>query len=193
MLQSAIDIRPLARNADLGSAGFVFTGYESDRMYESGKTETDDHVAINLRLVPRPGFVKRWSDKPADRARRAEVIGQGLSHGAYLDGKIVGVVLMENLAWNNSLHIEDIEVSPEHRGHGIGRMLLKKAVESAGTMKARVITLETQNTNYPAIRFYRKNGFEIDCIDLSLYTNEDAERGEVAIIMKRKLPQRDSG
>jgi streptothricin acetyltransferase len=187
-MRSIVDIRRLARDADLGSAGFVFTGYESDRMYAAGKTETGEQVSITLRLVPRPGFVKRWSDGPADRARRADVIGQGLSYGAYVDGKLAGVVLVEKRGWNNTLHIEDIEVLPERQGQGIGRMLLEKAVAAGSAEKVRAVTLETQNTNYPAIQFYRKNGFEIDCIDLSLYTNNDATDGEVAIIMKRKLP-----
>jgi ribosomal protein S18 acetylase RimI-like enzyme len=193
MQNPAVDIRPLARDADLESAGFVFIGYQSDKMYAAGKTETEEQVSITLRLAPRPGFVKRWSDGPADRDRRREVIGHGLSFGAYRDVKLVGVVLVERRAWNNSLHIEDIEVSPEYRGRGIGKQLLEKAAETARAEKARIISLETQNTNYPAIRFYRANGFEIDSIDLSLYTNEDAERGEVAIIMKRKLTGRDVG
>jgi hypothetical protein len=30
-------------------------------------------------------------------------------------------------------------------------------------------------------------GFEIDALDLSYYTNQDVEEGEVAIFMKRKL------
>lgn len=49
------------------------------------------------------------------------------------------------------------------------------------------INLETQNTNVNAIRFYRRSGFEIEGIDLSYYTNDDVEGGEVAIFMKRKL------
>lgn len=50
----------------------------------------------------------------------------------------------------------------------------------------RAISLETQSTNVPAIRFYRKCGYEVDCVVLSLYTNRDAEDGEVALIMKKK-------
>jgi ribosomal protein S18 acetylase RimI-like enzyme len=51
----------------------------------------------------------------------------------------------------------------------------------------RVVVCETQNTNVPAIDFYRKVGFEIGGIDLSYYSNEDVENGEVAIFMKRKI------
>ena len=37
----------------------------------------------------------------------------------------------------------------------------------------RVIVCETQNTNAPAIDFYRRVGFEIGAVDLSYYTNKD--------------------
>jgi ribosomal protein S18 acetylase RimI-like enzyme len=47
--------------------------------------------------------------------------------------------------------------------------------------------VETQNTNLPAIRFYRAVGFEIEAVDLSYYTNHDTLDGEVAIFMKRKV------
>jgi ribosomal protein S18 acetylase RimI-like enzyme len=185
-----IDIRPLPPGADLAAAGFAFTGYESDEVYAAAKAETAEQVTITLTLAPRPGFVKRWSDGPTDRERRREVIADGLSCGAYCDGRLVGVALMERRRWNNTLHVEDIEVMPAHRGRGIGRMLLEKAVETGRGLGARLVSLETQNTNVPAIRFYRASGFEIDCVDLSLYTNDDAANGEVAVIMKRKLPGR---
>ncbi len=187
---AAIDIRPLLPGADLDAAGFAFTGYESEEVYAAAKDETDAAVAITLRLAPRPGFVKRWADGPADRERRRAVIAAGLSYGAYCDGKLVGVALMEQRRWNNTLHVEDIEVLPTHRGRGIGRMLLEKAVETGRELGARLVSLETQNTNVPAIRFYRASGFEIESVDLSLYTNDDAAHGEVAVIMKRKLPGR---
>lgn len=51
----------------------------------------------------------------------------------------------------------------------------------------RTLVFETQNTNMPAIQFYRSVGCEIDAVDLSYYTNRDAMDGEVAIFMKRKL------
>jgi ribosomal protein S18 acetylase RimI-like enzyme len=51
----------------------------------------------------------------------------------------------------------------------------------------RAVVCETQTTNVPAIAFYRQLGFEIDGVDLSYYSNDDASGGEVAIFMKLKL------
>ena len=49
----------------------------------------------------------------------------------------------------------------------------------------RVMVCETQNTNVPAIRFYRNIGFEVGAVDLSYYTNNDLTEFEVAVFMKR--------
>jgi streptothricin acetyltransferase len=51
----------------------------------------------------------------------------------------------------------------------------------------RAIVCETQNTNVPAIDFYRHIGFTLEGIDLSFYTNDDYLNGEVAIFMKKLI------
>jgi ribosomal protein S18 acetylase RimI-like enzyme len=51
----------------------------------------------------------------------------------------------------------------------------------------RIMVCETQNTNIPAIRFYRRMGFRLEGINFSLYSNEDWPDGEIAIAMKRHL------
>jgi ribosomal protein S18 acetylase RimI-like enzyme len=78
-------------------------------------------------------------------------------------------------------------VHPDHRGAGIGRQLMQVVLANARRVGCRVVVCETQNTNVPAIDFYRKVGFEIDAIDLSYYSNHDVHDGEVAIFMKYKL------
>jgi ribosomal protein S18 acetylase RimI-like enzyme len=60
-------------------------------------------------------------------------------------------------------------------------------LEQAREKEFRVVVCETQNTNVPAIRFYRKLGFEIDGIDLTYYPEEEIKVGEVAIFMKHHL------
>jgi ribosomal protein S18 acetylase RimI-like enzyme len=61
------------------------------------------------------------------------------------------------------------------------------AIEKAREANLRIAYCETQNTNVPAIRFYRKLGFRMEALNLSLYTNEDYPDGEIALFMKRKL------
>jgi len=64
---------------------------------------------------------------------------------------------------------------------------MEALAEKARKAGLRTIVCETQTTNAPAIRFYRKLGFNIEGIDLSCYSNEDFPDGEIAIFMKRRL------
>ncbi|HEV7127979.1 MAG TPA: GNAT family N-acetyltransferase, partial [Ktedonobacterales bacterium] len=67
--------------------------------------------------------------------------------------------------------------------------LMETMVAHARTHGLRCLVCETQTTNMPAIQFYRAQGFAIDGLDLSLYTNHDREHGEVAIFMRRQLAE----
>ena len=63
---------------------------------------------------------------------------------------------------------------------------MDQVAEVAKAEGLRILVCETQNTNVPAIVFYRSVGFEVGGVDLSYYTNRDVE-DEVAVFMKRKL------
>lgn len=72
------------------------------------------------------------------------------------------------------------------RGSSVGTVLLD-AIQEAAASGARMIVLETQSCNKNAIAFYRKNGFEIIGFDLYAYSNDDQERHEVRLEMRKKL------
>jgi len=101
--------------------------------------------------------------------------------------RLVGMAIAEEREWNKTLWLWELHVEPDCQGQGIGTKLVHGLVKLAGQHGCRVIACETQNTNVPAIRFYRKMGFEIDGLDLSYYTNSDATDYEVALFMKKKL------
>ncbi len=73
------------------------------------------------------------------------------------------------------------------RRRGIGRQLMEMLTERGRAAGMRTVVCETQNTNLPAIRFYRKLGFRFEGIDLSYYSNHDFPDGEIAIFMKKRL------
>lgn len=83
--------------------------------------------------------------------------------------------------------IREFGVNPKFQGQGIGQKLMAKVVEDTLSSAFRCIVCETQNTNFPAIQFYRKMGFTFDGIDTGLYSNQDFERGEVAIFMRKAV------
>jgi ribosomal protein S18 acetylase RimI-like enzyme len=110
-----------------------------------------------------------------------------MSFGAYAGEQLVGIAISEARQWNRSLWIWELMVAKPHQRLGAGRLLVGALAEKACAAGLRVLVAETQNTNAPAIRFYRSVGFEIDGVDLSYYTNTDAADYEVAIFMKKKL------
>ncbi|MBM2847886.1 MAG: putative GCN5-related N-acetyltransferase, partial [Anaerolineales bacterium] len=112
---------------------------------------------------------------------------EGLSFGAYEGHQLVGIALAEPRRWNQSLWVWEFHVAEALRGRGIGRKLMDTLAEQGRAAGLRTIVCETQNTNVPAIEFYRKVGFTVEGIDLSYYTNDDVFHSEVAIFMKRRL------
>jgi ribosomal protein S18 acetylase RimI-like enzyme len=57
--------------------------------------------------------------------------------------------------------IEDLVVQETARGRGVGRSLVRKAIEMAGALGAEVVDLTTHPSREAANPLYKKLGFEI--------------------------------
>jgi ribosomal protein S18 acetylase RimI-like enzyme len=168
-------------------------GYASNEKYEVHQDVTlnDETIKFFLRrVVLHQPYVKNWDYDPADiLTQGSRCVDSGLSLGAFDNDKMVAIALAEVYDWNGTLWIPYFGVAAAHRRQGIGIQLMDNLAAHAQSQHLRVMVAETQTTNMPAIRFYRKAGFTFDAIDLSYYTNRDIAEGEVAIFMKRKLDQ----
>lgn len=99
---------------------------------------------------------------------------------AYKNGQVVGqIVLRKN--WNNYAFIEDVRVDANCRGEGLGIRLVECAKEWAKARNLAGISLETQNINVRACKFYESCGFMIGGIDNSVYKGIDSENHEIAM------------
>ncbi len=67
------------------------------------------------------------------------------------------------------------------RRKDIGTALMKHAIAIAKQKGARMLVLETQSCNVPAIEFYLRQGFDLIGFDLAAYSNEDIKRKEVRL------------
>lgn len=174
---------------DIDGLRQVVTGYVSNAKYVIGKIESHDHIAITLELVRlEQPFIKRYDYLDEETLERyAQVPKHGLSLGAYDGEQLVGIVLAEPRTWNNSLWVWEFHVAETHRRMGIGCRMMEQLAEKGKAAGLRTIVCETQNTNVPAIQFYRRVGFTIEGIDLSYYTNDDWPDGEIAVFMKKGL------
>ena len=183
-----VEIRPLA-SLSADQVHEIGGGYTSPARYTVRKVESVERTVITLELILLDSpYVKCWEQSDEEEwARYQQFLAEGYSLGAYEGEDLVGFALNEPRRWNGTLWVWEFHVAESHRRRGIGRQLMEAVVEKARQTGFRVVGLETQSTNIPAISFYRAVGFEIDALDLSLYTNTDAIDGEVAIFMKRKL------
>ena len=101
--------------------------------------------------------------------------------------EIYGYLEVDKEMWNNRLRITQILILDGHKGKGYGSQLVDKAKEIAKEKNFREIVLETQTCNFDAINFYIRNGFTVNGIDLSDYTNDDVNNNEVRLEMAYKI------
>ncbi len=97
---------------------------------------------------------------------------------AYSDAECIGQIVLKR-EWNRYAFIEDISVAKSARGKGVGTSLIQKAIEWAKSSDLRGLSLETQDDNLLACRFYAKCGFEIGGVDTLLYKNLGKEDSAV--------------
>lgn len=106
---------------------------------------------------------------------------------ALLGNRQVGWIELGYDKWNNRMRVWEFLVEEAFRRMGIGTLLMKQAVRIARERGARMLVLETQTCDVPAIDFYLEFGFELIGFDIAAYSNEDIERKEVRLEMGLKL------
>ena len=102
--------------------------------------------------------------------------------GAFEGERLVGVIEGSMEEWHQMFRVSNLLVDRAYRRTGVGGELMGQMVAHAAQINGcRGVILETQSCNYPAIRFYRKQGFLLNRIDIREYSNEDIERNEVRL------------
>ncbi len=76
----------------------------------------------------------------------------------------------------------DIAVAPEHRGSGVGRMLVDQAIVVAREKGAERLVLEVRRSNVSAIKLYERFGFVEYFVRKGYY-----EGKEDALLMEKAL------
>ena len=68
------------------------------------------------------------------------------------------------------MYLEDILVTQETRGKGIGKLLMDRLIEEAKEKNLHGITWQVLDWNEPAINFYKKYnaGFDAEWVNCSL-------------------------
>jgi ribosomal-protein-alanine N-acetyltransferase len=82
----------------------------------------------------------------------------------------------------DEVHVLNIAVHPEHRGCGLGRMLLEAVLAEGRAARARAVFLEVRAGNVVARRLYRHAGFREVGVRRGYYGP-----GQDAIVMELRL------
>ena len=179
-------IRPLT-SADIPRLVEIDAEFESDRFLDVEKTT--DGLNVSWRLIERsldPPF--RSSDYSLSRQQRQEVgVRLRAGDGLYLivedehTGRLAALFDMERERWRDTATIWNILVDRACRRHGLGRELIRRAIDWAREQGLRAIVLETQTNNLDACRFYYAMGFKLCGLDDHFYSNDDIGVKEVAV------------
>lgn len=175
-----LNIRPFKPGEDLTSLAAFDTSFVTDRIYRVQRSA----LSFGLEeVVVDPPFRKTYplAGLAAELGNMDQVLA------AELGQELVGFTALKYESWNRRVVVCDLYVAPQHRGKGIGRKLLDEAAQFARLAGARCLWLETQNTNYPAIQFYRRVGFRLCGLDESLYDPQGLGRSEVGLFFVRDL------
>lgn len=147
--------------------------------------EIDQSEIFSIKLVKKP------FEKEISKRFTGKLYEDWLENpSAYLlskDGVTLGYLQVDRESWSNRLRITEILILEDFRAKGYGTILINKAKEIAREEGFREIILETQSCNTKAIGFYLKNGFKVNGIDLSCYSNNDVDKKEVRLELVYRL------
>jgi ribosomal protein S18 acetylase RimI-like enzyme len=107
-----------------------------------------------LFALARRSFGERsgWSDE-----RTLQVLADEQVFVAEFDGELAGYVALD--PEETEPRIDQLFVSPDHEGEGVGHQLLEWAEGYAISRGARVLRIAVEEDNGRALDFYRRSGF----------------------------------
>ena len=176
-----LTIRPAQWPQDIAVLSGLDTSFVTDRVYRPIREDLSFRLIeerVNLPLH------KHYAFHPNDPTER-----QNWDYTAIAEegGKLAGFIAAQYVSWNRRVILWHLYVMPSYRRHGVGIRLLAALDTYARSTKARCLWLETQNTNYPAIQFYRRCGFTFCGFDEALYDPENMANEEVALFFSRPI------
>ena len=179
--ESDIGIIELAKNdaylRELKSK-YCTSGY-----YDLSVCHSFESWTINLTLKP----LEKKMEKNYQGRLFEDHVEEPRVFAAMLGNRQIGWIELGYEKWNNRMRVWEFLVEEESRRKHVGLALMNHAVKISKEKGARMLVLETQTCNVPAINLYLKFGFELIGFDTSAYSNEDIEKKEIRLELGLKL------
>jgi ribosomal-protein-alanine N-acetyltransferase len=116
--------------------------------------EAGPHDAGDIATLHAASFHRGWSEQEVETLLLERAV---IAHRAVLGGKLCGFILSRQAA--DEAEILSVAVAGNRRGRGIARGLLTLHLRRFAGLGARSVFLEVDENNGPAIRLYRRAGF----------------------------------
>ena len=140
-----------------------------------GLNRTNDLLALEEASFPTDRITRR-------NLRRLLQSPSAYCVGAYLDGELVGSLVVLFRSNSASARVYSIAVAGQVRGMGIGRRMMAKAEREAKARGCTRMRLEVRMDNTAAIRLYESLGFADTQVIPGYY-----EDGAHAFVMRKEL------
>ena len=174
-----IRLRALRWPDDRDAIRSLDISFTTDRIYDVRSTD------LSFSLVETP-VAPAWR-KDYGLAELDAVPAHDYVAVAEVDEIAVGVAAIRLETWNRRAVLEHLYIDAAHRTRGLGRALIDDVAREARERRARCLWLATQNTNYGAIQFYQRLGFQCCGLDTMLYDSPESLAGEIAVFFARQL------
>src|SRR5215216_4232658 len=157
------------------------TSFTTDRIYALRKKRLSFSLVEEQSAAP---ITKRYQV-----ALTQESVQAALAAVAAYEGSVfVGFAVVTEEAWNRRAVVTDFYVDPRVRRRGVGKKMMEEIWERVPSAGDRVLWVETQSVNLPAIKFYRSIGFEVCGFDSALY--DEPFSTEIALYLSMTLPMK---
>ena len=125
------------------------------------------HLPEMAQLFKAAFYGEPWNDDWSDEEQLMEYVKEksgglhAINYGLLIDGKLVAMSMGQITHWWEGTNYvsEELCVSPDYQGSGIGSRFMKMMEEDLKTRGVKGIFLQT-DLDKPAYGFYQKNGFK---------------------------------
>jgi ribosomal protein S18 acetylase RimI-like enzyme len=132
---------------------------KTDRIFKLSKLKENDRYHIRLDVED----LKDAMELPFQH--HPERLDESFKDGEIIvaddNGKIVGYSEVRLAKWNRSCWVINIVIDSAYRRQGLGSQIMERIKLSAKEFGMRTVMFNAAMSNYPAYKFYLKNGFRL--------------------------------
>ncbi len=134
------------------------------------RVATELDIPAMLKLIQELALFEKAPDEVTNTAERMRIDGFS-EHAIYdsfvaeMNGTIVGIAITyyRYSTWKGKcLYLEDLIVTEEHRGKGIGKLLFDRCIAFGREQNCVRMNWQVLDWNTPAIEFYKAYNAELD-------------------------------